>query len=438
MGNAIGDDERSLLDSVFGSRDQGVLVVRKDLSVPYLNARAAKLIDLPPAFSIDPPNFRDILQYQVDSGAISEAYMVSRINDFILQGGDLTETQTYTRKTNEGRWLDVRTTPLPGGGFVRTFTDQTERHQIAAQKRNSDTAYKALFQNASLGIYRSDPQGRQIRANPELVALNGYHSENDLLAKVGDIAVEWYVDPQRRDEFKAILERDGRITNFESEVYRHLTRERIWISEAAWVVRDEDGEIVAYEGTVIDITERKKVEALVLHAAHHDALTGLANRASFRLELDAAIEGNKPFFLAYLDLDRFKQVNDSHGHGCGDNLLAAVAGRFLYACRAEDQVFRIGGDEFSIILSSTTLENAHKALLRLIKIAERPFNIDGIKIAIGLSIGLAHSVDSTDATELLHRADVELYRAKDMEGSAISYAEWGVDDFDTPRQRAAR
>src|SRR5215470_8716927 len=88
-----------------------------------------------------------------------------------------------------------------------------------------------VFDNAVEGIYRSTPDGRQLRANPALVRLNGYDSEETLLAAVNDIATEWYVAPGRRDVFKAMLERDGHVVNFESEVYRHKTRERIWVSE---------------------------------------------------------------------------------------------------------------------------------------------------------------------------------------------------------------
>jgi PAS domain S-box-containing protein len=99
-----------------------------------------------------------------------------------------------------------------------------------------------------------------MRANPALVRLNGYDSEASLLSAVGDIAREWYVDPARRDEFKRLLGEHGRIYDFESEVYRHRTRERIWVSENAWEVRDDDGKLLYYEGTVRDITSRKRAE----------------------------------------------------------------------------------------------------------------------------------------------------------------------------------
>ena len=113
-----------------------------------------------------------------------------------------------------------------------------------------------LIENLSEGIYRSTPDGQQVRANAALVRLNGYSSEAEMLASVGDIGTEWYVDPDRRDEFRRLLERDGRVEDFVSEIYRHKTRERIWISESARLVRDGATNAPKYyEGSVRDITE---------------------------------------------------------------------------------------------------------------------------------------------------------------------------------------
>ncbi len=113
-----------------------------------------------------------------------------------------------------------------------------------------------LIENLTEGIYRSTPDGRQISANKALVKLNGYDTEAEMLSAVGDIAKEWYVDPRRRDEFHERLMRDGQISDFVSEIYRHKSRERIWVSESARVVRDpESGKPLFYEGSVREVTE---------------------------------------------------------------------------------------------------------------------------------------------------------------------------------------
>jgi PAS domain S-box-containing protein len=136
----------------------------------------------------------------------------------------------------------------------------TERKQVEEALRAAEEEYRILFDQVPLGIYRSSPDGRQLRANPALVKLNGYTTEAEMLAAVDDIATEWYVNPKRRAEFIEALERDNVVRNFESEIYRHKTRERIWIAETAMMIRDERGQALYYQGTVEDITTRKQAE----------------------------------------------------------------------------------------------------------------------------------------------------------------------------------
>jgi PAS domain S-box-containing protein len=119
-----------------------------------------------------------------------------------------------------------------------------------------DDDFSTLFNFLPIGAYRSSPQGRQLRANPALVRLNGFSSEAEQLAAVNDIAGSWYVDPTRRETFMQVIEAEGRVVGLESEVYRYKSRERIWISENAHVVRDAAGVLLYYEGTVEEITDR--------------------------------------------------------------------------------------------------------------------------------------------------------------------------------------
>ena len=157
--------------------------------------------------------------------------------------GQLTKDHPFTNDPHPG------TAPLQASPFSPVEAD-----------------YRQIFENASVGIYRSSLDGRQVRANPALVKLNGYADETELLAEVSDIVTEWrvnewYVDPTRRQTFKRLLLSEGRVANFESEIYRHKTRERIWISENAWLIRDERGTPLYFEGTVEEVTGRKRQEA---------------------------------------------------------------------------------------------------------------------------------------------------------------------------------
>lgn len=126
------------------------------------------------------------------------------------------------------------------------------------EQANDD--YYALFDNSPIGIYRSSVDGKMLEANQALMRFNGYDDKDEFLKSVTDIAIEWYVEPGRRDTFRRELEERGRVSNFESEVYRHKTRERVWITENARAVRDSTGKVLYYEGTVEDITPRKKTE----------------------------------------------------------------------------------------------------------------------------------------------------------------------------------
>ena len=141
----------------------------------------------------------------------------------------------------------------------------------------SSSGYSTLFELLPIGAYRSSPGGRQWRANAALVRLNGYATEIEMLAAVNDIGREWYVDAGQRQRFAQLIERDGQVVNFVSEIYRHKTRERIWIRENAHLVRDAQGEVIFFEGTVEDITEMRLAQcALEASEQRFRALTEMA------------------------------------------------------------------------------------------------------------------------------------------------------------------
>lgn len=305
-----------------------------------------------------------------------------------------------------------------GTSVVAGVMDITDQKRQERQTRAAEQEYRDLFQNAVVGIYRSLPDGKMLRANPALVRFNGYETEDELITAVNDISEEWYVKPGRREEWLRLMREHGRVTDFVSEVYRHKTRERVWISENSWTVYDANGNTVCFEGTLVEATDRKRLEEKVEHMALHDQLTGLGNRRLLTERLEQActwVERHGGYFsVMCLDLDEFKAVNDIHGHTTGDLLLQEAAQRLKQSCRAEDTVTRIGGDEF-IVLSVGIGYPA-----RLSRVAERiaeafrePFRLDGAEVVIGISIGIAIApLDGLDSGELLAKADKALYGAK--------------------------
>ena len=302
--------------------------------------------------------------------------------------------------------------------IVSSIFDISERLLQEEKLRKAEAEYRALFENAVVGVYRTTPDGKMLRANPALVRLNGYSCEEELVASVNDIASEWYVEPGRRAEWARLMCRTGRVVDFVSEVYRHKTRERIWISENGWTVFDENGQPAYFEGTLIDITARMRSEKQNAYYASHDPLTDLPNRRCFMKCLGQmlAARARHGGWLAvmYLDLDRFKPVNDTFGHAAGDLLLTDVARRLKTVCRAEDVVARIGGDEFAVLTAGSGEPDGSLLLAeRILAAFAEPFSLDGPRALVGVSIGIAFAPhDGDTADDLLRKADQALYAAK--------------------------
>ena len=175
----------------------------------------------------------------------------------------------------------------------------------------------------------------------------------------------------------------------------------------------EEGWLTTFE----EITDRRAAEARMVHVAHHDALTDLPNRVSFHHELEAAlahVRRGQRLALLYLDLDQFKEVNDTLGHPVGDALLQVVAGRLVHYTRDTDIVARLGGDEFAIILAPIEQPTeATRLANRILALFDAPFDVAGHQIVIDTSIGIAFAPeDGTENDQILKNADLALYRAK--------------------------
>ena len=147
-----------------------------------------------------------------------------------LDGSTFWSNETATALRNEAGEIT---------SFVGTIADITELIEAQHAQRAAEEAYRRIFENAVEGIYQSTPDGKEIRANPAMARMNGYNTGAELMAAIGDLNNEWYVEPGRRQEFERLLAKDGRVENFISETYRHKTGERIWVSENAWAVRDD-------------------------------------------------------------------------------------------------------------------------------------------------------------------------------------------------------
>ena len=213
-------------------------------------------------------------------------------------------------------------------------------------------------------------------------------------------------------------------------VFHNRTKSGAMVWEVASIspIRDEQGTITHFVGIKEDITEIKRLQEQLEHMARHDQLTELPNRFLFNDRLAQALVQTKRrkgrFALLFLDLDKFKQVNDTHGHEAGDALLVAVAGRLRECIRESDTVARMGGDEFTILINDVkTDENVAKVTDMLIQTLTRPFQMAWGETVIGASIGIAlYPEDGVTTDELLSRADTAMYQIKQQGGSGYRFA----------------
>lgn len=292
----------------------------------------------------------------------------------------------------------------------------TEQSRISQELQQSEEHFRNAFDHAA-GMALISPDGQWRRVNGSLCQILGY-SEQELLATnfqemtwpedLGDDLVHQY----------QLLEGKIRIHQREKR-YIHKLGHFIWVLQSASVARNAQGESLHLILQIQDITERKRAEQQVHHAASHDALTGLPNRTllSDRLSLSLArAKRNKEYQFAvlFLDLDRFKLVNDSLGHTLGDQLLVELGRRLALCMRKGDTVARLGGDEFGMLLDG--IEDSTDAAYVADRIQEElmsPFELNGHEFLTTTSIGIALSKTGYEGPEdILRDADIAMYRAK--------------------------
>lgn len=326
----------------------------------------------------------------------------------------------------------------PRGIIEGIIQDITSRKLADLAAREAERRYRGLFDYAIEGIFRTTDDGRYLAANPALARIYGFESADELIQSLRDIRKQLYVDPRRREEFMQLIRGRGSITGFESQVFRR-DGSVIWISENARAVNDADGMLLYYEGTVEDITERKLYEARLERQANYDTLTGLANRALFHDRLEQAVlgAGNHRGELAvvFVDLDRFKYVNDSLGHAVGDRLLQAIAERLRRRVRDYDTVARLGGDEFVVLVNGHNGADAVRSLVdTLIQEIAQPWTIEHGTLTPTCSIGVAlYPGDGDDAATLLKHADSAMYRAKELGRNGCQFFTRELNDRLTER-----
>ena len=333
-----------------------------------------------------------------------------------------TDTRDWTLVRNDGAKLPVslaitaiRTSAGELTGYLGIGRDITAERQAAHELRDAEERFRKAFDQAPIGMALVSPEGRFIRVNDELCRITGY-CERDLLATT-------FQELTHPDDLEADLAQVLRLLAGESEAYSlekrylHPDGRYVWVLLSVSLVRDEAGAPAYFVSQIQDIGEQKLAAERLTELTLHDALTGLANRVLFSDRLEHAVERSRRskerIAVLFVDLDRFKSVNDNFGHAAGDELLRQAADRMREAVRPGDTIARLGGDEFTVLCED--LGAVHDAGLvadRLNETLTRPFVLFDAVTSIGVSIGIAVA-DSRDSAEtVLARADAAMYRAK--------------------------
>ncbi|HEX6996482.1 MAG TPA: EAL domain-containing protein [Gammaproteobacteria bacterium] len=283
--------------------------------------------------------------------------------------------------------------------------------------RESEERYASTVELAALGISHISVDGRFIHANRHLCEMLGYTRDELLELSFRDVSHpddRHVTDPDRARLYS------GEIDSLKAEK-RYLRKDGtpVWVRINAALKRDADGEPMYDISIVEDISERKRAEQRVQYLASHDEMTGLPNRAMFTELLERAIasarRGRRKLAVLFVDLDRFKLINDSLGHEAGDRLLREIATRFKAVLRSSDVVARLGGDEFIVLVEEIRRPaQAGQVARKLLSAAIKPIHIMGQECRVTASVGIAlYPGDGDDARTLIKKADLAMYCAKE-------------------------
>ncbi len=312
------------------------------------------------------------------------------------------------------------------GRFVRGLgtTQDITKEKLAAE---SLLQAAVVFEHTAEGVIVTDAEMKIVAVNRAFTRITGYAPED-----VIGLTPRLFSSGQHSQEFyRQMWDVVARTGHWSGEIWNRrksgeLFPERLTLS----VVRDDQGQVSNYVGVFADISALKQAEEQLIYQAHHDNLTDLPNRLMLTMRLEQGIEraqaGDRHLAVIFIDIDRFKTVNDSLGHPVGDELLVEIARRLRGRIRADDTLARLGGDEFVIILEHVrSLDDVDRFARDIIALLNEPFLLSGgYEVVVGASVGISvYPDDAQDGTALVRNADAALYQAKQIGNEHRFYTE---------------
>lgn len=416
-----------LLATAIESTPNGLCIFDADLRVLISNSHFAAMYGLTPAQTRSGTSLLDILDSRA-AASCCPPDAAEYVADCLRNTGSR-ETLSTTDELKNGNIIAVSRHPMLDGGLIEVHRDITDARlaEARAEAVRQELIEKQYAIDQAVIVAMTDLTGSITYANDNFCKISGYSraellGRNHRILNSGTHSKEFF-----RDMYRCIA--SGKVWRGEL-CNRSKSGVLYWVDTVITPQLGADGKPIAYMAIRIDITARKHAEALIFHAATHDALTGLANRAALLERISEALAQMErqggTLTVHMLDLDGFKHVNDTLGHAAGDHLLKELADRLRSSIRATDMLARLGGDEFAVIRTGGTdqRENAIELAGRLLEIAAMPFHLDGQDVCIGTSIGIALApTNGINAGELLKKADLALYKVKSEGRNSFSFFE---------------
>jgi diguanylate cyclase (GGDEF)-like protein/PAS domain S-box-containing protein len=408
---------------------EGIWMVDVQDQATFVNQRMADLL----GYSVEEMLGRSPSDFYFDDAGREER---GRHRQRSLAGIKETREVVYRRRDGEPLYAMVATTPILGEsdrleGVLGMVTDITARVKAEENLRASERLFRSLFNESPAGQILSSSDRQIVAVNRAFCEMTGY-TEAEILKNGWDAITP--ADDQTG--IFAAFERlwSGELDAMQMERrYKRKDGSWLWGHVSVARVADDSGRARYVIDQVQDISDRKHAQQALEHQALHDALTGLPNRVLARDRLDQAIllarRQQTRVALLIIDLDHFKEVNDTFGHQAGDQLLRQVGERFVGELRETDTVARLGGDEFAVVLLAADADAAGVIATKLLAALERPFVVEGQALDVGASIGIAVYPDHADTADtMLRRADIAMYVAKRSRRTHATYTR----DHDEP------
>ncbi len=397
----------TLLQSTLDSTADGILVTSDDGRILSYNQRFIDMWRIAPSI-LESGDDRRAIGYVLDQlvdpndfiRTVEALYAQPEAESFdLLEFKDGRRFERYSIGRRLGDVSNIR---------VWSFRDVTSRFTAEAALRESELRYRLLFEQNAAGVCVTELHGRVIDCNTTFASMLGFNRTELMGQNIASV----YARPVERDELAAMLHDATTLNSVEVELRRKFGAP-LWVLQNLTLAGD------AIHMTVVDISDRKRAEEQIEFHAYHDVLTNLPNRKLFTDRLmqnvTRARRSGRSVGVMFVDLDHFKNINDTLGHEAGDELLLEMSRRLRDCVREDDTVARLGGDEFTIILAELRHpEDAAGVAEKIIRAVRKPMSISGTAIEVSASIGIAlFPEDGGDPETLLRNADSAMYRAKE-------------------------